>query len=138
MILKFIDSENMPPKKKKGSPKKSKKGKKSDDPNAIDELSKQLFLVQIRDLDQKVNRRLEKSELLEKSNAELVRKIGENNQEKMQSTSVLRKELELKSDEAHGLFQELQSLTLSKQEHQEKANAELTYAREKNLISIAI
>jgi len=107
MILKFIDSENMPPKKKKGSPKKSKKGKKSDDPNAIDELSKQLFLVQIRDLDQKVNRRLEKSELLEKSNAELVRKIGENNQEKMQSTSVLRKELELKSDEAHGLFQEL-------------------------------
>lgn len=124
-------------KPKKGG--KGKKGKGSADAGGapgvakgdeLDELSRQFYLLQIRDLEEKLARYQEKCDVLTLENTEYHEKHHNEQQDKQEIVSYLRKITEEKSDKIHTLNEEI--LTLQAKADQEREESMKKYTSLKN------
>jgi len=123
----------MPPKKKKGGKKSGKKKSASKTPSRLgvniddvfNEVSKEFYLVQIRDLEQKISRYQEKCDKLELQNKELQDNFDQQAADKREIVSFLKKQLEIKSDEIIDLQGQLGGLEESRHTEREKCELEV-------------
>lgn len=123
----------MPPKKKKGGKKSGKKksAQKSATPTSLkitdvfNEVSKEFYVVQIRDLEQKIARYQEKCDLLEIRNKEVENEHDQQASDKKEIVSFLKKQLEQRSDEITDLQDRLISIQQSKDVEKDKYELEI-------------
>ena len=123
----------MPPKKKKGGKKSGKKksaSKTSSKPgmsidDVFNEVSKEFYLVQIRDLEQKITRYQDKCDKLELQNKEVQENFDQQAADKREIVSFLKKQLELKCDEIIELQAELSALEESSCIEKDKCELEV-------------
>jgi len=124
----------MGPKKKKGGKKSGKKkgsatkapggaGVNIDD--VFNEVSKEFYLVQIRDLEQKIARYQEKCDKLELTNKEVQEKFDQLSTDKKEIVSYLKKQLELKSDEIIDMQGQITGLEESRKTEKEQCDFEV-------------
>jgi hypothetical protein len=108
----------MPPKKSKGKKGKGKKEKAEptigSTGEVIDENSKQFFLIQIRDLEDRLKRYQRKSDELEILSKKYEQQYETTNADKKDIVSNLKKELEKKTDEILDLNDRLVGLQQAK------------------------
>jgi len=119
---------------KKGA-KKPKKGSASGTPGLaggeeLDELSKQFYIVQIRDLEEKLGRYQQKCDLLTLQNQEFQQKYQNEQLEKEDITAYLRKQMEQKQDMILELKEEI--LTVQSKADKEKQDAMNRYTNLKH------
>ncbi|PIK60376.1 hypothetical protein BSL78_02674 [Apostichopus japonicus] len=113
----------MPP-KKKGKKKGKKSGKKSGSKSArpssapsganLSEVGKEFFLIQIRDLEQRLARYQRKCDELEVANGEFKDKYDQMTTDKKEIVSFLKKQLEQRQDEIADLNDRLVGLQQAK------------------------
>lgn len=126
----------MPPKKKKGkksgkkkSASKSAKGSASKIAEALNELSREFFLVQIRDLEQKLARYQVRCDELEVKNKEVDGKFEQQATDNKEIVSFLKKQLEQRADEIADLQERLIGLQHTKDAERDKYEVQLTAFR---------
>ncbi|XP_076823875.1 cilia- and flagella-associated protein 157-like [Clavelina lepadiformis] len=130
----------MPPKKKGG--KKGKKGKKSakdDDASAsgekggstkeLNELSKEYFLIQVKDLEQRLARYQKKCDELSISNTEYEEKHKQLVQDRKEIVDFLKKSLEQRQDEISDLHDRLLGLQQAKDAEKESYENQLSHLK---------
>ena len=116
--------------KKKGGKKKS--GKTSDKSangrleDVFNELSKEFYLLQIRDLETKIARYQDKCDTLELRNKDVEYKFEQQAVDKKEIVSFLKKQLEQRSDEIADLQEKLISLQQAKELEKDKYELEIT------------
>lgn len=125
----------MPPKKKKGkkSGKKGKKGKKSADENGgggkketITELQKEFYIIQINDLEKRLDRYQGKCDQLEIENKDLQKNYEKQTQDKKEIVAFLKKKLEQMGDEVADLQEKLISLQQAKDAEKDSYELQIT------------
>ena len=92
----------------------------------LDELSKQFYLVQIRDLEEKLARYQQKCDVLTQQNEDYLRKYQAEELEKKDITDFLRRQCEQKSDEVVKLHEEI--LTMQVKADKDKVDANNRYS----------
>nr|XP_002123434.1 cilia- and flagella-associated protein 157 [Ciona intestinalis] len=129
----------MPP-KKKGGKKGKKGGKKSakDDGGSVsgektgkgsqelNELSKEFFLIQVKDLEQRLSRYQKKCDELSISNAEYEEKYKQVVQDRKEIVDFLKKQLEQRQDEISDLHDRLLGLQQAKDVEKENSETQLS------------
>lgn len=123
----------MPPKKKgKKSAKKKKSGKKSN-PNApfteMSELSKEYFLIQIRDLEDRLARYQRKCDELEIGNQGFQSQYDQQVNDKKEIVSFLKKQLEQRGEELADLQDRLIGLQQAKDAEKDQYEVQLATIR---------
>nr|XP_039249586.1 cilia- and flagella-associated protein 157-like [Styela clava] len=124
----------MPPKKKGG--KKGKKGKKDKEEGSatgerptsgkeLTELSKEFFMIQVKDLETRLNRYQQKCDALDISNKEFQGKYDQQVKDKKEIVSFLKKQLEQRSDEILDLNDKLAALQQAKDTEKESYEKQL-------------
>lgn len=129
----------MPPKKKKGKKGSGKKrsakrsATKGSTTAVVDEvfneLSKEFYVVQIRDLEHKLARYQQKCDELEISNKEVDSKFEQQATDKKEIISFLKKQLEQRADEIADLQERLIGLQHAKDTEKDKYELQLTTLR---------
>ena len=128
----------MPPKKKKGKKSgKKKSARKSATKSAsstkvtdsLNELSKEFYVVQVRDLEQKLARYQTKCDELELKNKEVDSKFEQQATDKKEIVSFLKKQLEQRADEIADLQERLIGLQHAKDTEKDKYELQLTTLR---------
>jgi len=123
----------MPPKKKKAGKKSGKKKsatKTTSKPgvnieDVFNEVSKEFYLVQIRDLEQKISRYQEKCDRLELLNKEVQENFDQQAADKKEIVSFLKKQLEMKSDDIVDLQDQVNSLEEARNNEKDKCDLEV-------------
>ena len=121
-------------KKKKGGKKSGKKksASKSAKSNSItvdkifDELSKEFYLVQIRDLELKISRYQTKCDELDLRNKDLEKQFDQQASDKKEIVSFLKKQLEQRSDEIADLQEKIIGVQQAKDIQKDKYEVEIT------------
>jgi len=113
-------------KKSKKSSKKEKQPIERPDTPPINELSKQFFLVQIKDLEAKVRRYQEKCDKLQLSATEHEEKYIQIGKDKKEIVSFLKKTLEQRQDEISDLQERLTALQQTKEQEKEAFENQMT------------
>uniref|UniRef100_H2YPP1 Cilia- and flagella-associated protein 157 n=1 Tax=Ciona savignyi TaxID=51511 RepID=H2YPP1_CIOSA len=129
----------MPPKKKGGKKGKKggKKGDKDDGGSAVgeksgtggkelNELSKEFFLIQVKDLEQRLSRYQKKCDELSISNAEYEEKYKQVVQDRKEIVDFLKKSLEQRQDDISDLHDRLLGLQQAKDTEKENYETQLT------------
>ena len=123
----------MPPKKKKGNKKSGKKksAKKAPSDTAklhdvFNEVSKEFYLVQVRDLEGKIARYQEKCDKLELRNKDIESKFDQQASDKKEIVSFLKKQLRERSDEIADLQEKLIGLQQAKDVEKDRYELEIT------------
>jgi len=127
----------MPPKKKKGKGKKGKKGGDAeeggppagDKPGSgkeLNELSKEFFLIQIKDLEQRLARYQKKCDELGVSTKEYEEKYNQLQQDRKEIVDFLKKSLENRQDEISDLHDRLLGLQQSKDSEKESFDNQMS------------
>jgi len=127
----------MPPKKKKGKKsakkksarKSATKGSATVIAEVLNELSKEFYVVQIRDLENKLSRYQQKCDELEISNKEVDSKFDQQATDKKEIISFLKKQLEQRADEIADLQERLIGLQHAKDTEKDKYELQLTTLR---------
>lgn len=128
----------MPPKKKgKKSGKKKKSAKKSakKSPSAapstdvLNELSKEYFLIQIRDLEERLSRYQKKCDELELANQDYRSQYGQQTTDKKEIVTFLKKQLEQRADEIADLQDRLIGLQQAKDGEKDQYEVQLATLR---------
>ena len=127
----------MPPKKKKGkkSGKRKKSGKKSAKgvippmTEIISELTKEFYLIQIRDLESRLVRYQRKCDELELHNAEFKENFDQHATDKKEIVSFLKKQLEQRADEIADLQERLIGLQQAKDTEKDHYEVQLATLR---------
>lgn len=128
----------MPPKKKgKKSGKKRKSGKKSGRKSAasapsteiLTELSKEYFLIQIRDLEARLSRYQKKCDELELKNNDYKSQYEQQTTDKKEIVSFLKKQLEQRADEIADLQDRLIGLQQAKDAEKDQFEVQLATLR---------
>jgi len=124
----------MPPKKKGKGGKKSGKKKSAQKrstsastkiTDVFNEVSKEFYIVQIRDLEQKIARYQQKCDLLELRNKEVENDHGQQASDKKEIVSFLKKQLEQRSDEIGDLQEKLICVQQKKDVEKDKYELEV-------------
>ncbi|KAK3087928.1 hypothetical protein FSP39_012548 [Pinctada imbricata] len=119
----------MPPKKKKSgkkgkkSAKKSGRGSPSKSSEALNELSKEYYLIQIRDLENRLARYQKRCDELEVSRGSFQEKFGVLERDKVDIVDFFKKEVSKKNDEIADLNEQLSGLQQTRELEKEQANA---------------
>ena len=123
----------MPPKKKgkkSGKKKGGKKGKKVEDgppkKEAITELQKEFYIIQINDLEKRLERYQNKCDQLEIENADLQKNYEKQTQDKKEIVAFLKKKLEQMGDEVADLQEKLISLQQAKDAEKDAYELQIT------------
>ena len=124
----------MPPKKKgkkSGKKKGGKKGKKSADENGpkketITELQKEFYIIQINDLEKRLDRYQSKCDQLEIENKDLQKNYEKQTQDKKEIVAFLKKKLEQMGDEVADLQEKLISLQQAKDAEKDSYELQIT------------
>ena len=124
----------MPPKKKgkkSGKKKGGKKGKKSAEENGpkketITELQKEFYIIQINDLEKRLDRYQSKCDQLEIENKDLQKNYEKQTQDKKEIVAFLKKKLEQMGDEVADLQEKLISLQQSKDVEKDSYELQIT------------
>jgi len=111
---------------KKKSANKSSKGGSAKVNEIFNELSKEFYLVQIRDLELKISRYQEKCDTLDLRNKELEKKFEQQASDKKEIVSFLKKQLEQRSDEIADLQEKIIGLQQAKDLQKDKYEVEIT------------
>lgn len=127
----------MPPKKKKSGKKKKKSGRKSakKTPSAapssdiLNELSKEYFLIQIRDLEERLARYQKKCDELELANQDYRSQFEQQTTDKKEIVSFLKKQLEQRADEIADLQDRLIGLQQAKDSEKDQYEVQLATLR---------
>lgn len=127
----------MPPKKKKSGKKKKKSGRKSakKTPSAVpssdvlNELSKEYFLIQIRDLEERLARYQKKCDELELANQDYRSQYEQQTTDKKEIVSFLKKQLEQRADEIADLQDRLIGLQQAKDSEKDQYEVQLATLR---------
>ncbi|XP_064648997.1 cilia- and flagella-associated protein 157-like [Lineus longissimus] len=126
----------MPPKKKKSGKKKKKSGKKSaksdKQPPAsenLNELGKEFYLIQIRDLENRLVRYQRKCDELELANGKFKNQYDQMGSDKKEIVSFLKKSLEQRGDEIADLNDRLIGLQQAKDAEKETYESQLQQLR---------
>lgn len=125
----------MPPKKKKGkkSGKRKKSGKKSAKiapmSEIISELTKEFYLIQIRDLEARLVRYQKKCDQLELKNKEFEDNFEQHSTDKKEIVSFLKKQLEQRADEIADLQERLIGLQQAKDTEKDHYEVQLATLR---------
>eukprot|EP00112_Aurelia_sp_Birch-Aquarium-sp1_P021755 Seg593.13 transcript_id=Seg593.13/GoldUCD/mRNA.D3Y31 product="Cilia- and flagella-associated protein 157" protein_id=Seg593.13/GoldUCD/D3Y31 len=127
----------MPPKKKKGkkSGKRKKSGKKSAKggltpmSEIISELTKEFYLIQIRDLEARLHRYQKKCDELEVRNSEFKDHFDQQASDKREIVSFLKKQLEQRADEIADLQERLIGLQQAKDTEKDHYEVQLATLR---------
>lgn len=127
----------MPPKKKKSGKKKKKSGRKSakKTPSAapssdvLNELSKEYFLIQIRDLEERLARYQKKCDELELANQDYRSQFEQQKTDKKEIVSFLKKQLEQRADEIADLQDRLIGLQQAKDSEKDQYEVQLATLR---------
>lgn len=129
----------MPPKKKGGKKKGKKSGKKSGRKSArpssapsganLSEVSKEFFLIQIRDLEQRLARYQRKCDELDVANGEFKDKYDQMTTDKKEIVSFLKKQLEQRQDEIADLNDRLVGLQQAKDTEKDAYEQQLAQLR---------
>lgn len=124
----------MPPKKKSGKKKKGKKsGKKSARPTAaqdqLNELSKEFYHIQLKDLDNRLGRYQAKCDDLEVSNGQFKDKYVQMSTDKKEIVSFLKRSLEQRGDEIADINDRLIGLQQAKDTEKETYEQQLQQLR---------
>lgn len=124
----------MPPKKKKGGKKSSGKKKSAKETSSktgvniedvFNEVSKEFYLMQIRDLEQKIARYQDKCDKLELLNKEIQENFDQQAADKKSIVSFLKNEGNKKSNEIMDLQEQVKSLEEKRNEEQKEYEMEL-------------
>jgi len=124
----------MPPKKKgkkSGKKKGGKKGKKSAEENGpkketITELQKEFYIIQINDLEKRLDRYQSKCDQLEIENKDLQKNYEKQTQDKKEIVAFLKKKLEQMGDEVADLQEKLISLQQAKDAEKDSYELQIT------------
>ena len=127
----------MPPKKKKGkkSGKRKKSGKKSAKggitpmSEIVSELTKEFYLIQIRDLEARLHRYQKKCDELEVRNSEFKHHFDQQASDKREIVSFLKKQLEQRADEIADLQERLIGLQQAKDTEKDHYEVQLATLR---------
>lgn len=124
----------MPPKKKKGGKKSGKKksdkkgGSKSPTAKVLDvfnEVTKEFFLIQVRDLEQKIARYQERCDKLELRNNDVESMFEQQASDKKEIVSFLKKQLEQRSDEIADLQEKIITINQTKEMDKDRYELEI-------------
>lgn len=91
----------------------------------VDELSKEFYLIQIRDLEQKIARYQEKCDKLELLNKEVLKNFDQQSHDKDEIASFLSNKVEKKSIEVYELQEQISSLETKKKKEKEGFELEI-------------
>ena len=129
----------MPPKKKKGTKsgkgKRKKSGRKSASKGIesaveiISELTKEFYLIQIRDLEARLSRYQKKCDELELENKEFKNNYDQQAMDKKEIVSFLKKQLEQRADEIADLQERLIGLQQAKDSEKDQYEVQLATLR---------
>ena len=116
-------------KKKKGGKKSANKAAKSVSAKVdelFNELTKEFYLIQIRDLELKIARYQSKCDVLDLRNNELEKQFEQQSSDKKEIVSFLKKQLEQRSDEIADLQEQIIGLQQAKDVSKDKYEVEIT------------
>ncbi|KAJ8300128.1 hypothetical protein KUTeg_021647 [Tegillarca granosa] len=126
----------MPPKKKKSGKKGKKSAKKSGRgspsksmSDQLNELSKEYYIIQIRDLENRLARYQKKCDELEVRNSQFQGKFDQMSKDIKDNEKFYKREIQLKDNEIYDLNDRLHGLQQAREMEKEQANAQLQQLR---------